>query len=231
MRYNEATKRKMELAASRGVHVAAVREGVPLEQEYKRLAKLADQRLRALEAYKHDKHFGGILSYSYKSALADIKYYSGEGAKRFDTAAPANRKTFERKINDILKFLNSPTSTKRGVLNMYKKRTATINERYGTNFTWQELAQYFNDNVGSDLAKKTNQTSATILKAIGVLQKKSAEIKKEIEESNATHKHVPDAEVNDYIYNSLAENGISLKDLIPGKSATGKKKSTKRKRK
>ena len=111
--------------------------------EYKKLARKADSRLRAIEKYSEQKYYKGIERYAYARAIRDIELWSGSGKKRFDTKPPDSLQGIRAKINDIKTFLESPTSTKAGVTEIYKKRADTINKEYGTNLTWQEIADYY----------------------------------------------------------------------------------------
>lgn len=111
--------------------------------EYKKLARKADARLRAIEKYAEQKYYKGIERYAYARAIRDIELWSGSGKKRFDTKPPDSLQGIRAKINDIKTFLESPTSTKAGVTEIYKKRADVINERYGTNLTWQQIADYY----------------------------------------------------------------------------------------
>lgn len=122
-----------------------------LLKEYKKLAKRADQRLVRIEGYRHQKNMKGIESYAYKSAMKDIRRFSGEGAKRFNTKAPESDTELLKKIASIKKFLESPTSTKQGILKLYKKRADELNKNskiWGDdkegNLTWQDYARIFN---------------------------------------------------------------------------------------
>lgn len=111
--------------------------------EYKKLARKADARLRAIEKYAKQKYYKGIERYAYARAIRDIELWSGTGKKRFDTKPPDSLQGIRAKINDIKMFLESPTSTKAGVTEIYKKRADTINNKYGTNLTWQQIADYY----------------------------------------------------------------------------------------
>lgn len=111
--------------------------------EYKKLARKADSRLRAIEKYAKQKYYTGIERYAYARAMRDTELWSGSGKKRFDTKPPDSLQGIRAKINDIKTFLESPTSTKAGVIEIYKKRADTINKEYGTNLTWQEIADYY----------------------------------------------------------------------------------------
>lgn len=82
------------------------------EQNYRRLAKVADQRLVRLESYAHDKGYKEVKNFAYNRALSDINNWT-KGGKRFNTRPPKNQHQMIAKINNILTFLNSPTSTKK----------------------------------------------------------------------------------------------------------------------
>lgn len=136
-----------------------------LMKEYRKLAKRADQRLVRLEGYRHDKGYDKIDQYAYKTAMKDISTYSGPTGSRFNTAPPMftdkagkptgiNVRKLEAKVADIKKFLASPTSTKKGVQAIYKKRAEALNKSSkmlgssGDGFTWQEWGNFW-DKVGS----------------------------------------------------------------------------------
>ena len=82
---------------------------------------------------------------------------------------PKTETEMKAKIRDMQTFLASPTSTKAGIVSVYKKKADTINKRYGTDWTWEDVAKYF--------LKKQNEkydkiaASKTILIAIGKIQK------------------------------------------------------------
>lgn len=145
-----------------------------LEKEYRKLAKRADQRLVRLKGYRHDKGFEHITSYAYSSAMKDIRKYSGEGAERFNTKPPASDRDLLRKIADIKKFLDAPSSTKKGVLNIYKKRADTLNknkdiwgDREG-NLTWEDYASIFDvmDTQGKDTKFEYNM----VIRSAGIMK-------------------------------------------------------------
>lgn len=134
--------------------------------KYRKLAKRADQRLVRLEGYRHDKGFKGITEYAYKTAMRDIQSYSGQGAKRFNTAPPPENpkgrdpnRELKKKIADIEKFLASPTSTKKGTISVNIKRAKALNNSsklFGNepaDFTWQEWANFW-EKVGNKFLDK-----------------------------------------------------------------------------
>lgn len=153
-------------------------EQKPGESDYKyyrRLAKVADQRLVRIEELSKKPEFKKVKKYGYSVALYDIQKYN-KGGKRFNTKPPVNdqgqivEERLKEKIQDIKRFLELPTSTKVGIVEVYKKRADTINERYGTNFTWQELADFFNKAYNDKISKYV-AGSKTALYAIGTIQK------------------------------------------------------------
>lgn len=80
--------------------------------------------------------------------MKDIERWGG--SKRFYTKAPENLNQLKAKINDIQAFLGSVTSTKTGIVEVYKQRADTFNKKYGMNWSWQDMAKFF-DQFGSSL--------------------------------------------------------------------------------
>ena len=115
---------------------------------YKRIAKVADLRLLRLERLSEQEGFEGAWKWSYNKAMKDIERWGG--AKRFNTKAPENLNQLKAKINDIQVFLGSVTSTKSGIVEVYKSRADTFNQKYGMNWSWQDMAKFF-DQFGSTL--------------------------------------------------------------------------------
>lgn len=148
--------------------------------EYRKLAKRADQRLVQLEALSHERHFEGVLEFSYKRAVRDIQSWGGD--KRFNTMPPTNITQLEAKISDIEKFLSRPTSKKSSIIEFYKKRADTFNigngdkggfgNEFGVKFTWQDIANYYEDknNYRNDikLGSKTEVRVIAVLKRLEV---------------------------------------------------------------
>jgi hypothetical protein len=92
---------------------------------------------------------------------------------------------FREKIMSMRAFLQSPTSTKQGIIETYQKRADTINKEYFGGekvLKWQDLENYF----GKGRADKEDRNmpgSKTALYAIGVIKKvqKDGKIPKVIE--------------------------------------------------
>ena len=137
-------------------------------QYYKRLAKVADRRLARLRELSKQPGFEKVKKYAYSVAMRDIQSFN-KGGTHFDVKAPEDEQLFKEKIAAMKHFLELPTSTKAGIIETYQKRADTINATYGTDFTWQELADYFNKGYSEKVAKAVGG-SQTALYAIGLIK-------------------------------------------------------------
>lgn len=156
---------------------------------YRRLAKMADQRLVRLEKLAQEPGFENVKKYAYAAAMRDIDSYGGASKKmRFNTAPPKDPRAFREKIMDIRRFLSAPTSTKAGIVDVYQKRADTINKKYGTNYTWEDLADFFQSGDADKLFK--DYGSKTVMQAIGTIQYTAEQVKNNI--SGNKNKHVED---------------------------------------
>lgn len=185
-----------------------------LVKEYRKLAKRADQRLVRLEALSRSKKFESVLKYGYAVAAKNIESYGAVKNKpRFNTKPPENSNTLQAKINDIKHFLDSVSSTKKGIVSVYEKRADTINKTMGLDgndkFTWQELADFFQSKTYEKLASMFG--SKTVFDIIGKIKKDLPEIAKAIKNNQKIK--VADWKVNDTINKMIAENDIRLEDF------------------
>lgn len=158
-----------------------IREGETPEQYYKRLAKVADQRLVRLEKLSKQAGYKGVKGFSYARAISDIQIYNPKGS-RFNAAISKDPRILKEQTMSVLDFLRAPTSTKVGIDTSFRNSIDTINKKYGTSFTWQEAANFFMKNQATSQFKAANG-SPTGLRAIGQIQRLDAEIKKGIEQN------------------------------------------------
>ena len=190
--------------------------GETLQQYYRRLAKTADQRLVRLESYEHDKYFKPATQWAYAKAQKDIQKWQNKGPEdkrlRFNTAPPKGEEQLLAKINDIKSFLQSPTSTKQGIINVYKKRADTLNRKYGTQFTWQSLAKYYES--GQAEAWDAKFGSKTALKTIAQLQKQDKKVKEAIKKAEAKDIRIDNSVLQKTVDMALADNNLNIKDLL-----------------
>ena len=168
-----------------------MRPGESLQGYYRRIAKVADQRLVRLEDWSKQGH-KDVLEWSYKRAMRDIAQWSGDNAKRFNTKPPANINQLRAKINDIKEFLGSETSTKGNINAVYAKRVSSLNENYGTTYQVDDLKSLFSDSLWKKMEAK-NYDSDTIMKAIGYIQEKATdeEVLKELQHQARKRKELP----------------------------------------
>ena len=115
--------------------------------------------------------------------MYDIKAEFGENAKRFNRKLPDDLRTVYKDIRSVLNFLESPTSSRQGIAEIYQKKSDTIYARYGVKTDWQSIAGLFE----SKLYQKTDSKygSKTALKAIGFIQRNTEEILKALQEGKS----------------------------------------------
>lgn len=175
---------------------------------YRRLAKVADQRLVRLEKLKNEPHFENVDKYAYARAMRDIESYGG--GKRFNVKPPEDRREFNEKISDMIRFIQSPTSTKKGIVDVYKKRADTINQKYkdeGLNLTWQQLADMFDSGQFDKISSQYG--SDTIFVAIGKVQKSGKQIKQALKGNKKIKGSPEDQAVKDIVKNKELLNIIT----------------------
>lgn len=209
-RYRSKKQTYEDRASDYGMKVASY-DPKNLEKEYRRLAKQADQRLVRLEAQARTKGFENILSYSYSSAMYAIKSFSGENAKRFNTKPPEDKATMIAKMNSMVQFLNSVTSTTKGIKAVYKKTAETLNSKYKTKFTWQDMSELvdmgfgdwssFGSDTVMDVLGKITTGDKEMLKKLGKAYDKTETIKRGKETSKQ-------------VFKDLMSGDINIKDLI-----------------
>lgn len=177
---------------------------------YRRMAKVADQRLVALESYVHDKYYGGILNYAYKGAMHDLQKY-GNG-HRFNTKPPESVNELRAKIKDIEKFILADTSTKTGIKNTYIKKANIVNATYKTNFTWMDLANYYISGMSDKMDRMFG--SKTALKVIGQLQKQPKKIKNDILKGKEIKLDVKPEFLDKTVQDAIKKYGADMKFLL-----------------
>jgi len=154
-----------------------------LEAFYRKLAKQADIKMKAIEAsdIPHAK------DYAYRVAAADIARLtpvketrralelSGKGSKilqkpRWErTTKGMNYQTLAAKTRAVQKFLNAPTSTEKGIKEGYQQRVDKINSKFGTDFTPSQLKAFFRSQFWKKMIASGYDSGET-LEIIGTLQ-------------------------------------------------------------
>jgi len=97
-----------------------------LYKELKAATKRANQRLVRLEQADE-------ISFAYKHAKNDIRNVLGKdtGLPRFEVRKDMSYGELEKRLKYVNKFLNSASSTQKGMKAVIKKRDATLMARYG----------------------------------------------------------------------------------------------------
>lgn len=158
-----------------------------LLREYRKLAKRADQRLVRLEKLSTQENFRSVKKFAYARAMRDIKTWSGEGATRFNTKPPKSVQGLKAKIADIEHFLEpGNTSTKTGIVGIYKRKQATVLRQYGLEMSWQDAAKLYETGLWDKLDSAYG--SKTVLLALG-------EIRKNIDQINALKNKVKNVQI------------------------------------
>ena len=171
-------KTRQQIAAEYNTTVAPIKPGQSEVDYFKQLAKRADQRMVRLERLAEQDNFKGVLSFSYQSAVYDIKTLSGDpNATRFNVAlkknkdGTVNQQLLHAKINAVTRFLEAPTSMKKTIVQSYQKRADTINRKYGTDFTWQQMGKFF-ESAAYEKMRIAGYGSDTTLVSFGETKKK-----------------------------------------------------------
>lgn len=183
-----------------------------LIREYKKKAAAADKALYRLEKLAQDVNFKGVKTWAYARAMKDIEKWRGEGAKRFGQTPPRTIQGIRAKMRDIETFMSSPTSGKRKILEIYKKRAATYKERYGIEADWQTMAVFFVREYHTSLFKEYG--SKTAMKILGKISQNENKIKRALKEDNLKELHLDDDKViNDRVKEMLSEYENELRAI------------------
>lgn len=184
----------------------SIRLGETTQEYYTRLAKVADNRLRRLEKLSEEKYYTGIDQFAYAKAQKALKVWGG---RRFNTKMPDSIALRNEKIADMIHFIESPTSTKSGIQEIYQKRVDTLKTKYDLDLTWQELGK-----VMEAFRDDSAAGSPTQVKAIGVINS----IKKRgIKRTMRMNKNVDDPivmhVVESYLRNKKGHHTKTLRSL------------------
>ena len=196
-----------------------------LKSIYKTLAKSADTRMRRLEQASQEEYYRGAEEYSYRVAMRNIDQWT-PGGSRWDTAAPQSKSALIRKIEDIKTFLRSETSTKRGLTNIAKRRVNTINEKYGTDFTWKEWANFANSALNKKMDSEMG--SSTKMMVLGKILRNKDQIVKAVREANEKNIVVDGSMTDRIMKQTIEKHGPEVADILLGSKKTDRKMSGKK---
>ena len=112
---------------------------IDMQDEYHRLAKKADRKLRNLEKRAAKEKDREYLRYAYSKAMRDIKEHGGK--KRFDIKPSDDPEELQKMLSNVKRFDEAETSTYSGFNRIQKSRLEKFNQSLGTNFTMKEFTQ------------------------------------------------------------------------------------------
>ena len=154
-----------------------------LEAEVKPMLQEANMKLLNIEQLAKQEGFEGIKDFAYYNAMRDIRKIRGEEYKRFNL--PKNTHQLEKVKRSLESFLGATTSTKKGIVEVFEKNAASLNEKFGSNYTWQQMGQFLKNAKFEQIkADYDSETAVIMLKAI--LENKDL-TKEEFEEKLKTH--------------------------------------------
>ena len=179
---------------------------------YHQMAHSADTRLGRLEKYATEENYKNAINWAYAKAERFIKEWSGPNATRFETKAPESDTQLKQKIEDIRTFLNAPSSTKPGIKKIHQKRADKLNEKYGTNFKWNDVATFFDSDLRSKMERKMG--SETMVKVVAYMQKNKRQVVKAVESANVKDMKVPDNMVGKLVQMTLRDYGADVVDTL-----------------
>ena len=180
---------------------------------YRTVAKAADQRLVRLEKVTQEENFKVADKWAYARAQRDIRIWSGEDAKRFNTSPPGSKQGITAKIEDIKTFLRSETSTKSGIKKIFVDKAKTINKEYGTDLKWDQVGKFFESKNWEKFSEKFG--SKTAIKSIGRIRKyDKKKLLKAIKEADTSDLRIPDDQVGRVINDMIKTKGKELRRLL-----------------
>lgn len=198
-------------------------------REYNKLAKKADRRMRELERFSRYDEFADIKKFAYRKAAEMIQTWTppdrmyDKRPPRWQRNIPMDTRSLRAKTKDIESFLEMKSSKITGIKKIYKNRAEAINKKYDTDFTWEQLAHFFEDGGLADKAFD-KYGSATVLLAYGKIQKNKDKSIDIIKKFNEKHKLTKKDKIEDQdkatqkaINGMLKDYGYTINDLLTEK--------------
>lgn len=195
------------------------------QSRYRSLAKRADQRMREIENYidKGNELYQRMGHWAYAKAQYNIEsMFGSESAKinafgkyvfRFDKSIKnMSEREAAAAIKKVETFLQSPTSTARGVNKMYKAKADAINRRYGTKLDWQSIANYYQDGRAEDMSIGSDDVFRIIAEWRDDKATKERWMQR-FKESDTRGRRGSDKQVQNWILDNITSLNISINDL------------------
>lgn len=217
-------QQRQELIQEYGKKEFEYNYGMSPEENYKRLAKQADQRLVRLERLMKQEGYSDVSQYAYKRAIHDIqKKWSKDTATRFNRDMPTNTNQLIAKTNDILVFLNSLTSSKSGIDTLNRTQINAINNAssikdYGLKLTWQDLKK-LSDMGAFDKMRGSEKkySSGSFFKAVGTFASDYQGVKAKLESVNPNlhiRKTISKPKTMEYVAKLITSGRVKITDIL-----------------
>ena len=181
-----------------------------LMAEYKRTSQRLDKQLYRLEkASQNKKEYKNLTKYAYEKMQKEIQNWS-PGNTRWGRTVPGG-KDLKQKVRNLQKKLNVmkdleklPSFSIKKMKDIYGRAAAQINRDHGTDFEWQDIADFY----GSAAAEwmDSQYGSDTVVIALGKFKKMSDKKKAKLVEqiNNNPNKRIDgDIAVSDAIKDLL----------------------------
>lgn len=171
---------------------------IVLEAEYRSMVSTANRRMKDIEKLSQNEDFKHVKQWAYKRAQKDIhrfnrkgeehrtKYFSKDVRNLSNTQIQARMKAVEL-------FLKSPTSTYSGIKEHYIKQADKFNKKFGTTFTWEQFAHFFQSGLAEKLEGYGYNLAFTTL---GEVMKRDEDIKQGLAKSNDRYESTGSASVD-----------------------------------
>ena len=185
-----------------------------LEKEVKPMLQEANMKLLNLEMLSKKEGFEGVKDFAYYNAMRDIRALRGEEYKRFNM--PKNTHQLEKTKRSLEKFLGATSSTKAGIVDIYERNAASLNEKFGSNYTWQQMGQFLKAAGFEDLKKEyDSETAIIMLKTLFENQNLS---KEQFEEKLSNHQIKGLDEVDSDTLSDFVKTDLEWDELFPVES-------------
>lgn len=199
---------------------------LPLTERYKKLAKAADQRLVRLEAAARESGFKTATKWAYAKAARNIRSWGTKDPDhpRFNVKVDnLSERDLMARISEVEEFLESKTSTKQGIIEVYKKKADTLRKggKNGQlkdvegwdnlNITWEQLGELAQQGA-FDKSDSSTPGSATILITMARYKRSKKDIIKKIKKTAGAQQHLSDKDAAKVIEGKLVAGGFTKTD-------------------
>lgn len=182
-----------------------------LEAEVKPMLQEANMKLLNIEMLAKQEGFEGIKDFAYYNAMRDIRKIRGEEYKRYNI--PKNTHQLEKVKRSLESFLGATTSTKAGIISVYEKNAASLNDKFGTNFSWQEMGSFLRS-AGFEQLKAEYDSETAIIMLKAMFQNKDLS-KQEFTEQLSKHQIKGIDEVDSDTLTDFVDANVSWEEMFP----------------